>query len=186
MSTARVTPVEQRKVSASRLGRPYRIERPGLSPEAWPDAEPWGPAVSLARAAVGRREASALRRARPALRARVKTTRLSAFRFPFVRGLGRAQGNPGKGAGGEAVKDMVEAKYSGANKKSRRENGSACAHLSPRAGRGRDCERQRSNPGEGAVPQCRAAKLRCAATPPHPDLLPARGEKEESDDTEWP
>ena len=57
--TARVTPVETRKVSAPRLGRSVRIERSGLIPEAWPDAEPWGPAVPLARAAVERRQASA-------------------------------------------------------------------------------------------------------------------------------
>ena len=50
----------KRKISAPRLERPYRIERSGLSPEAWPDAEPWGPAVSLARAAVERRHEVAL------------------------------------------------------------------------------------------------------------------------------
>ena len=36
----------------------HRIERSGLSLKAWPDAEPWGPAVSLARTAAGRRQAS--------------------------------------------------------------------------------------------------------------------------------
>src|SRR6185437_14328982 len=68
-----------RKISAPRLERPYRIERSGLSPEAWPDAEPWGPAVSLARAAVERRQASAP--AKRALRRQVQqlVTRLSAF-----------------------------------------------------------------------------------------------------------
>ena len=39
---ARVTPVEERKVSAPRLVRPYRIERPATSQEAWPGAEPSG------------------------------------------------------------------------------------------------------------------------------------------------
>ena len=43
----------------------HRIERSGLSLKAWPDAEPWGPAVSLARTA-GSRQASAPRRARAA------------------------------------------------------------------------------------------------------------------------
>jgi len=80
-------PVEKRKISAPRLGRPYRIERPGLSPEAWPDAEPWGPAVSLARAAVERRQASAP--AKRALRRQVQqlVTRLSAFCLLFCSSL---------------------------------------------------------------------------------------------------
>jgi len=43
---ARVTPVEMRKVSAPRLGRPYRTKRPGLSPEAWPGAESLGNQLS--------------------------------------------------------------------------------------------------------------------------------------------
>src|SRR6185312_1272719 len=77
----------KRKVSAPRLGRPYRIERSGLSPEAWPDAEPWGPAVSLARAAVERRQASAP--AKRALRRQVQqlVTRLSAFCLLFCSSL---------------------------------------------------------------------------------------------------
>src|SRR5579872_6826615 len=59
----------KRKVSAPRLERPYRTERSGLSRKAWPDAEPWGPAVSLARAAVERRhEGGAHRSRRPGAR----------------------------------------------------------------------------------------------------------------------
>ena len=42
-----------------------------------------------------------------ARKARVVTTRLSAFRFPFVCSLGRAHGNPGHSASGEAVSNMV-------------------------------------------------------------------------------
>ena len=79
--TARVTPVEQRKVSAPRLGRPYRIERSGLSPEAWPDAEPWG-RLSLWQEPRWNADRRA-RFAKRALRRRVQqlTTRLSAFCF---------------------------------------------------------------------------------------------------------
>jgi hypothetical protein len=75
----------RREVSAPRLGRPFRIERSGLSWKAWPDAAPWGPAVSLARAAVERRQASAPC-AGCALRREVKQVRprLSAFYFLFV------------------------------------------------------------------------------------------------------
>ena len=56
---ARVTPAERREVSAPRLGRALRTKRSAKSQETWPDAEPWGGALPLARTVVERREASA-------------------------------------------------------------------------------------------------------------------------------
>ena len=68
---------------------------------------------------MGRREASALRKTR------VVTTRLSAFRFPFVCGLGRAQGNPGMAQAGKPLATWWDRGLA-REQKSCRENGSAC------------------------------------------------------------
>jgi hypothetical protein len=62
--TARVTPVEKRKVCAPRLGRLSGPNAPAESPEAWPDAEPWGPTSPWREP-----QWNAGRRARPAGRA---------------------------------------------------------------------------------------------------------------------
>src|SRR6185437_6142256 len=150
---ARVTPAKTRKVSAPRLERPYRIERSGASRKAWPDAEPWGPAVSLARAAVERRQASAPRRVRAAPAgaasddASVGVLLPCCFFLPSVRSCTVAivshSDDPRRKAltkvemrcrSWACVLEMACSNL-GAQKKAQRENGDA--YLSPRAGRGR-------------------------------------------------
>jgi len=163
--TARVTPVEQRKVSAPRLGRPYRIERSGLSPEAWPDAEPWGPAVPLARATVERRQASALCKARAApAGAAVDDTSVGVLLpcfFSFVccfRSPSPILMHSAFSTAGASDEDRTwrrrfwewRASWLGCEQKTHRENGGVRLHLSPPRG-----ERSfaRSAAGEGALPR---------------------------------
>ena len=59
---ARVTPVEEREVSAPRLERPLRTGRPASSQEAWPEVDACGPQGPTVRAAVERRQVSASRK----------------------------------------------------------------------------------------------------------------------------
>jgi len=62
------------------------------SQETWPEAEPWGRRLPLARAVVGRRQASALCKARAASKdAEDMDQRLSAFRFLLFVGHERAE-----------------------------------------------------------------------------------------------
>ena len=73
---------------------------------------------------MGRREASALRKSAPrARKARVVTTRLSAFRFPFVCGLGGHRETQEIAQAEKPSEQHGGTEDSRANKKTRRKNG---------------------------------------------------------------
>ena len=52
------------------------------------------------------------------------------------------------------------------------------AHLAPLAGRGPHGKKEDRNSARVRGPLHDSVRLRLAEAPPHPDLLPARGEKE--------
>jgi hypothetical protein len=52
------------------------------------------------------------------------------------------------------------------------------AHLAPLAGRGQPGKKEDQNSARVRGPLHDSERLRLAERPPHPDLLPARGEKE--------
>ena len=134
---ARVTPVEERKVSAPRLERPLRTGRPASSQEAWPEVDACGPRGPRVRAAVERRQASPPQKGGCRARARrLLNSVLSAFCLPFFlfwfrspdeRSEIRDQSSSFLVVPGcrFAHPGYIAGKNSGANQKTRRDNGRA-------------------------------------------------------------
>ena len=166
---ARVTPMEKRKVSASRLRRPYRIERSGLllGSMAWCRALGTSCLPGQSRSGTPRGERAPQERAR-ARKARSRHASLGVP-LPLLLRPGWAQGKPRNGARGEGVREHGGMKNSRANKNRAVRTGALVFHLSPRAERGRPREARRvRGPHRDSVPSGDA---------PSPNPLPARGER---------